>query len=467
MENLLLVDDDSSLLETLKMHFEDRLDKAGNPFLVTAAGHGKEALRLVERDKPDLIILDMMLPDGSSLDILPTFRKLAPNSPVIIITAHYDMETTIRAMKLGAFDYLHKPFRDPSALDAVVDRAMEVRRLSRKAMTRPSVVPTRVGDIVGVSARMQGILKEVGKIAASRASVLITGESGTGKELIAKVIHNFSDENERPFVGINCSAIVDTLLESELFGHEKGSFTGAQNSKPGKFEIAEQGTVFLDEIGDLSLPLQAKLLRVLQEREFERVGGVKRIPLQARVIAATNRLLENEVNQSRFREDLFQRLKVVTLEMPPLRERKEDIPVLVQHLLAKINEKVHKQVTTVPVDVMRHLCALHWPGNVRELENVLTRAVVLSPGGVLLREYLPSFDNEPNSLLRKAKPEPLASLAEVERVHILKALDATSGHKGKACQLLGISRPTLERKLRKYRHGLSALSYQEECANSS
>ncbi len=458
METLLLVDDDISLVQTLQMHFEDQRDAQGNPrFAVHTAGSASEALRQAAQLGPDLIVLDMMLPDGSSLEALPELKRAAGDAPILVVTAHYDMETTIRAMKLGAFDYLHKPFHDPTSLDVVVERALEMRRLSRRAAVVPVEGTARLGDIVGTSPRMQQILKEIGKVAASRTTVLITGESGTGKELIARVIHNYSDERPRPFVDINCSAIVDTLLESELFGHEKGAFTGAQAAKPGKFELAEEGTVLLDEIGDMSLPLQAKLLRVLQEREFERVGGVRRIRLKARIIAATNRTLPEEVAQGRFREDLYQRLKVVTVEVPPLRQRREDIPSLVQALLAKINEKVHKKVATVPTEVLHHLCSLSWPGNVRELENVLTRAVVLSPGTVLLREYLPSADGR---LISEPAARPadktLPTLEEAERVHILKALELTGGHKGKACQMLGISRPTLERKLRKYRSGAAS-----------
>jgi two-component system, NtrC family, response regulator AtoC len=256
-------------------------------------------------------------------------------------------------------------------------------------------------------------------------------------------------------VGINCSAIVETLLESELFGHEKGAFTGASAVKPGKFELAEDGTVFLDEIGDLSLTLQAKLLRVLQEREFERVGGIKKLKLRARVIAATHRTLADEVAAGRFREDLYQRLKVITLCIPPLRQRREDIPALVHHLLERINEKVHKRVTRVPAEVLDHLTRLPWRGNVRELENVLTRAVVLAPGEVLLADHLPGLEEEPPVA---SSPFPtqangsdaIPTLAEAERQLIARALQATRGHKGKTCTLLGISRPTLERKLQKY-----------------
>ncbi|HCF57396.1 MAG TPA: sigma-54-dependent Fis family transcriptional regulator [Myxococcales bacterium] len=450
MENLLLVDDDLSLRETLRMHFEEMREGSAQRYAVHTAGSLREARALAEKIGPDLIILDMQLPDGSALDVLPELKAVAGDAPVLIVTAHANMETTIRAMKMAAFDFLRKPFDDVETLDRAVTRALEMRRLSRRAAALRVEEPPQLGDIVGNSPRMQQILKEIGKVAASRASVLITGESGTGKELIARVIHNYSDEKPRPFVGINCSAIVDTLLESELFGHEKGSFTGAQSAKPGKFELAENGTIFLDEIGDMSLALQAKLLRVLQEREFERVGGVRRLRLRARVVAATNRDLPQEVTANRFREDLYQRLKVVTIEVPPLRERREDIPALVQSLLAKINEKVHKQVNNVPAEVLEYLCMLPWPGNVRELENVLTRAIVLSPGDVLLREHLPSIEGKA-SVAAPPTEEGFPTLEEAERVHVLKALEITRWHKGRACQLLGISRPTLERKLKKYR----------------
>jgi len=253
-------------------------------------------------------------------------------------------------------------------------------------------------------------------------------------------------------VAVNCAALPDSLFESELFGHERGAFTGAVQLKPGKFELAEEGTIFLDEIGDLPSLLQSKLLRVLQEREFERVGGVKRIPLLARVIAATHRYLGAEVEAGRFREDLYQRLRVVTLHVPPLRERRDDIPALIQALLERINEKVHQRVTRVPPEVLEHLRALPWRGNVRELENVLTRAVVLAPGDVLLAEHLPPLEasHPPEPALAWPETGPVPTLATAERQLIARALTLTGGHKGKACQMLGISRPTLERKLAKY-----------------
>jgi two-component system response regulator AtoC len=318
-------------------------------------------------------------------------------------------------------------------------------------------------DLVGTSPAMQQLFKDLGRVAASRASVLIQGESGTGKELVARVIHGYS-AGQKPFVAINCSAIVDTLLESELFGHEKGAFTGAVAAKAGKFELAGDGSLFLDEVGELSQNLQAKLLRVLQEREFERVGGVKRIAVRARILAATNRDLASEVRAGRFREDLYQRLKVVTLSIPPLRERREDIPLLVEHLLLKVNQRLHKNLRKVPREVVEKLMAREWPGNVRELENVLTRAAVLSQGDLLLEEHLvgdgAAFSsarrNGPLERPQPPAPQRIETLEEVERAHIERVFAIAKGHKGRTCQLLGISRPTLERKLRKY--GMSGTS---------
>ncbi|QRK04932.1 sigma-54-dependent Fis family transcriptional regulator [Archangium violaceum] len=475
METLLIVDDDLSLLESLKMHFEDIEHEGAPRYQVVTATSAAEALRVAHEIMPGVVILDMKLPDRTGLDIIEEMKSLCGDARIILVTAFHDMETTIRAMKAGAFDYIHKPFPDLTALDIVVSRALEYRQLSRRAATvNVETAAARLGDIVGTSPLIQQLVKEIGKVSASRATVLINGESGTGKELIARVIHNYSYDEPKPFIGINCSAIVDTLLESELFGHEKGAFTGANAVKPGKFELAEDGTIFLDEIGDMSLMLQAKLLRVLQEREFERVGGVKRIKLRARVIAATHRHLADEVASGRFREDLYQRLKVITLQIPPLRERREDIPLLVQHLLERINEKVHKRVTRVPPEVLAHLTRLPWRGNVRELENVLTRAVVLAPGEVLLSENLPALEPAqpehgphtnghahgplapggsalPNFLVAPIDdPSRIPTLEEAERMLIELTMNVTKGHKGKTCQILGISRPTLERKLQKY-----------------
>jgi two-component system response regulator AtoC len=445
MDRILIVDDDRSIRELLSMHLEER------GFGVLSASTGAEGFRMASESAPSAIVLDMRLPDASGIDLIPELKKRAAEAPVLMITAHHDMATTILAMKAGAFDYIHKPI-DIQAFDVALDRALEVRRLS-KGTDYLSVEGGRafkIDDIVGTSPVMQQLFKDVGRVAASRATVLIQGESGTGKELIARVIHSYSAP-QKPFIGINCSAIVDTLLESELFGHEKGSFTGAVQAKPGKFELAEDGSIFLDEIGELSQNLQAKLLRVLQEREVERVGGVRRIPIKARILAATNRDLAEEVRSSRFREDLYQRLKVVTLRLPPLRERVDDIPLLVEHLLVKVNQRLHKSLRRVPREVIEKLQKRPWPGNVRELENVLTRAAVLSQGDLLLEDHLvdeaPPPRSDPPSAAAGAR---VPTLDEVERDHIVRVWGLARGHKGKTCRMLGISRPTLERKLKKY-----------------
>src|SRR5881227_1531430 len=389
MDRILIVDDDRSIRELLSMHLEER------GFGVDSAATGAEGFRIAEASPPSAIVLDMRLPDASGIDLIPELKKRAAEAPVLMITAHHDMATTILAMKAGAFDYIHKPI-DIQAFDVALDRALEVRRLSR-GTDYLSVEGGRsfdMDDIVGTSPPMQQLFKDVGRVANSRATVLIQGESGTGKELIARVIHSYSAP-QKPFIGINCSAIVDTLLESELFGHEKGAFTGAVASKIGKFELAEEGSIFLDEIGELSQNLQAKLLRVLQEREVERVGGVRRIAIRARILAATNRDLGGEVRAGRFREDLYQRLKVVTLRLPSLRERLEDMPLLVEHLLVKINQRLHKNLRRVPREVIERLQQRSWPGNVRELENVLTRAAVLSQGEILLEDHLVESGSSP------------------------------------------------------------------------
>ena len=447
MDRILIVDDDRSIRELLSMHLEER------GFGVMSAATGAEGFRLAAEASPAAIVLDMRLPDASGIDLIPELKKRAADAPVLMITAHHDMASTILAMKAGAFDYIHKPI-DIEAFDVALDRALEMRRLLKGTdyLSVEGGGAFKMDDIVGTSPPMQQLFKDVGRVAASRATVLIQGESGTGKELIARVIHSYSAP-QKPFIGIDCSAIVDTLLESELFGHEKGAFTGAVQTKPGKFELAEEGSIFLDEIGELSQNLQAKLLRVLQEREVERVGGVRRIPIRARILAATNRDLAEEMRTGRFREDLYQRLKVVTLRLPPLRERAEDIPLLVEHLLVKINQRLHKNLRRVPREVIQKLQRRPWPGNVRELENVLTRAAVLSQGDMLLQEHLVDQGGIPRS---EARPLPtavdgrVATLDEVERDHIVRVWTLAKGHKGKTCQMLGISRPTLERKLKKY-----------------
>ncbi|MBI4714836.1 MAG: sigma-54-dependent Fis family transcriptional regulator, partial [Nitrospirae bacterium] len=424
-------------------------------FWVTTAAEGLERIQSI---RPQVCILDIRLPDEDGLAVLSRIRSLAPHVNVVMITAFHDMETTVKAMQSGAMEYIQKPI-DIQEIDRVMSRIAQTRAL--EAATGPMISMRqdyKENEIIGKSWAMKEIFKLIALVSQSRTTVLIQGESGTGKELIAKAVHLNSLERNHPFISVNCSAIVETLLESELFGHEKGAFTGAAFRKDGKFALAEGGTLFLDEIGDMTLNLQVKLLRVLQEKEFERVGGHEKIRVDVRVISATNRNLEEEVKKGNFREDLYYRLKVVTISVPPLRNRKEDIPPLVAHLLAKIDRDLHKQVTKIPQEVMKMLVDYPWMGNVRELENVLTRAIVLSGGEILLPEHLaialPSRKVHEETTVEAAGggSGPLfASLKEMEKGHVEYVLGMTGWHKGKACQILGISRPRLERKIRKYR----------------
>ncbi len=366
-----------------------------------------------------------------------------------MMTGQHDLELAIQAIKSGAADFIHKPI-NTEALQIVVERVLEARRLSREveALRLPADdVPTD-RDLIGRSNAMLQVSKDIALSATGDAAVLISGESGTGKEVVARLIHQHS-EKSGPFIAVNCAAIVETLLESELFGHEKGAFTGAVGRKPGKFELAQDGTLFLDEIGELSLPLQTKLLRVLQEQAFERVGGTRLITTNARIIAATHRDIFSEVQAGNFREDLAYRLKVVTIEIPALRDRLEDIPLLVPALLAKIARKTHKPSSQLTDQALEALQGHHWPGNVRELENLLTQALVRCRGSIItpdlltLPQKLPAAATE--SLEQVGK-----SLDQVEEEQIRLVLQHTGGHKGKSCEILGISRPALDRKIRKY-----------------
>ncbi len=439
---ILIVDDEHSILETLEMFFQEK----GFQVLTSQDGHG--GLALVEQEKPDIVILDIRLPDLNGLEVLRRIKAFREDSNVIIMTAYHDMETTIQAMKLGAFEYIHKPI-DVDELELAIDKLVKTLQLSTRIENLITEISReyKVDNIVGETKAMQEIFKTIGLISNSKATVLIQGESGTGKELIAKAIHYNSPYNMEPFIPVDCSTLVESLAESQLFGHEKGAFTGAIATQKGKIELAQRGTVFLDEVGELPASLQVKLLRFLQEREFARVGGKETYQADVRVIAATNRDLSRMVEDGSFREDLYFRLKVVQILVPPLRERKSDIPLLTEHLLNKANALFNKRVTKIPQHVMDALVEYEWPGNVRELENVLTRAVVLSKGPVLLPEHLPEIFGEKNI---REPVSPVKTLSQVEAEHILKILEFTNWNQGRACELLGISRPTLRKKIRKY-----------------
>ncbi|RME53539.1 MAG: sigma-54-dependent Fis family transcriptional regulator, partial [Deltaproteobacteria bacterium] len=371
---------------------------------------------------------------------------------------------TIRAMKLGAFEFIHKPI-DITELDQAIQKIRaSAHDRPHPAVAAPEGRPYRHNEIIGRSRVMKEIFKLIGLVSQSRITVLLQGESGTGKELVARAIHENSDDQKNPFVAINCAAIVDTLLESELFGHEKGAFTGAVATKEGKFEQAHHGTLFLDEIGEMPLNLQAKLLRVIQEGEFQRVGGKQRIEVDLRIVAATNRDLFELVRQGKFREDLYYRLKVVTIELPPLRERKEDIPDLVAHLIRKNGRRLRKNVTGVTVEAMDRILRYHWPGNVRELENCLVKAIALAKGALIHPDQLEGLEVE-SPPPRDASPPPssglprLVPLDDVIRDHILHVLAHTGGNKSLASKILGISRPNLDRKIQRF--GISVRDFQK------
>lgn len=442
MPTLMVVDDEPSLLRSLALHFEER------GFTVLAASSAEEAIGLgLLEEGTDLLISDVRMSGMNGLSLLDLLVKTRPNLPVIIMTAFYDMETTIAAMHGGAIEFMPKPV-DIIRLDAAVDQALLRGADFVEVSSGPPDSP-----LVGRSRAMAEIFRSVALVAQSRATVLITGESGTGKEVVARAIHGASAGRQNPFLAINCAALVETLLESELFGHVRGAFTGAVSAHVGKVEAAGEGSLFLDEIAELSLPMQGKLLRLLEAREYSPVGSTEIRRSRARFMAATNVDLAERVADGRFREDLYYRLNVVTVRMPPLRERRMDIPLLVDNLLRRVNSEAGRKILRISAGAMKALENHDWPGNVRELENVLTRAAVLARGDVItsvdLQEHpvavaLPGDETEPSE-----RPDSV-SLKQVEREHIARVLAKTAWHKGRACEILGVSRSRLDRKLREY-----------------
>ncbi|HLL23361.1 MAG TPA: sigma-54 dependent transcriptional regulator, partial [Kofleriaceae bacterium] len=393
--------------------------------------------------------LDLGLPGGSGFDVLAALEGRPRPPTVVVVTARDDMQSTVKAIQLGAYEYLVKPV-DIDRLRDVVKSALASRMTRDKIDELVSVAAQaqESGVILGKSAKIREVWKQIGAVSTTRAPVLIAGESGTGKELVARAIHMASADRERPFVAVNCTALATGVLESELFGHVKGAFTGAVGDRPGRFELAGRGTLFLDEIAEISMDLQAKLLRVLQERTFERVGDARPMQLEARVIAATHRDLASMVHKGTFREDLYYRLRVVEIALPPLRDRASDIPVLVEGLLGKINRDLGKEVRYVTPAALARLQAYAWPGNVRELENTLTRAVVMAKGDVLDETLLPIGATPVAG--ERAGEEGLPTLREIERRHIARVLVHTEWNKRRACAILDISRPTLDRKIEEY-----------------
>ena len=440
---VLIIDDQRAILESLSMFFAEK------GYDITTAEYGKEGLEKVRSEMPDIVILDIRLPDLSGIDVLKDIKAINEHTYVIMITAFHDMETTIEAMKNGAYDYIHKPI-NIKELDFSVQKVSEALGLKNKLSIyiNDQKVQYKMDTIIGKSKPMQQVFKMIGLTCNSKATVLIQGESGTGKELIAKAIHYNGALKDEPFVSVNCSALVETLLESELFGHEKGAFTHAIHTKKGKFELAGNGAIFLDEAGELPLSTQVKLLRFLQEREFERVGGEKTIRSNARIIASTNKNLTQMVQEGKFREDLFFRLKVITINVPSLRERKSDIPLLVDFFLHKFSKELHKEPKHISKEALGKLMIYDWPGNVRELENVIMRALVLSREDIILENHISIEPREMESLT--AWENPFKSLKEMEKEYVAKALIKAKGHMGETCELLKISRPTLRKKIEKY-----------------
>jgi DNA-binding NtrC family response regulator len=430
-EKILIVDDEPSNRNILGQE----LTHEG--YSVVAASDGREGLRQVESSRPDLIILDYMMPDLSGLEVLKELRKKENDTPVVMITAYGTMERAVQAMKEGAYDFITRPF-EPDHIALVVRKALERQRLKLGVEILSEEVEERYRLVVGESAEMKKAVDLAKKAASSNATVLLLGESGTGKEIFARSIHKWSNRKDRPFIAINSVGLSKELLESELFGHEQGAFTGAHRRKTGKVELAHGGTIFFDEIGDVSQELQAKFLRFLQEREFERVGGVTTVPVDVRVIAATNRNLERLVKEGQFREDLYYRLNVVAIHLPPLRERREDIAALSQYFLRKHSMAIGRNITGISEDARRKLEAYVWPGNVRELANVIERAIVLGAGPTI------TLDDVPGRIAAGwTTPAPEAQsyrqgLNAARKDLILKALATTHGNRSAAAKQLGL-----------------------------
>ena len=457
MATILVIDDH----ETIREGLSHIVRKMGHEVL--AAASGAAGLALLKKRGADFVITDLKMDGMDGVAVLGQVREHDPDLPAMIITAYGTVETAVEAMKLGAFDFLQKPFA-PELVRLKVTRALELRQ-SRKERSRLAAENEllragetfRFGEIVGATDEMRRLFATVERVAATDASVVITGETGTGKELVARAIHARSKRSERPFIKVNCGALVETLLESELFGHEKGSFTGAIKRKLGRFELADTGTLFLDEVGDVSPSVQLKLLRVLQERELERVGGEETIKVDVRVVSATNRDLASEVAAGRFREDLYYRLQVVPIAVPPLRERKGDLVQLIAHFIGKLGPRTNPEVRGIDDRALARLHAYHWPGNVRELENVIEQSLVFAEGPEITPAALPMFLKGEEV----ARGERIASgmsgdrslpevLDELERELILKAYEKAKGVKTETARLLGVKTSALYYKLEKY-----------------
>jgi nitrogen regulation protein NR(I) len=465
MSKILIIDDD----DQLRKSFEKLLSEEG--YAVTSAASGEAGLEIVQRMSPDLVIADIRLPGMNGLETYAAIRELDPKLPVIIMTAYGSTETAIEATKMGAFDYILKPFEVPEML-AVIKQALEAGRFMRSPI-KMNVKPDDISleAIVGRSKPMQDVYKAIGRVSTADATVLIRGESGTGKELVARAIYQHSLRANKPFLVINCVAIPENLLESELFGYEKGAFTGAAHRRVGKIEQANGGTVLLDEIGDMPFSIQAKILRLLQEKSIERLGGRQTIPVDVRIIAATNRDLEASLAEARFREDLYYRLKVVTISLPPLRDRREDIALLTDYFLARFSSELGISNPGITQDAASILQSYDWPGNVRELANTIHKALIFSRGAPIRHEdIIQARGSEPlskesggaaqeelirqwlrKSILSEGEGSTFESLMDrCASILVSEALNLTDGNRSQAARLLGLSRPTLHSKIEKY-----------------
>lgn len=458
---ILIVDDEENVRRMLSTAF------ALSGQETFCARDGREALKMFTDHPPDVVLMDIRMPGLSGIEALQQMQARHPRIPVILMTAYAEVETAVEALRCGAFDYVIKPF-DLDELQIVIQRALQLQSMKQEINSLHKALSEswQWGHILTTSPRMMEICRDTAKIALSQASVLVSGESGTGKELIARAIHYNSSRAAGPFIKINCAALPESLLESELFGHEKGAFTGAQVRRQGLFERAHQGTLLLDEVGEMPLTLQAKLLRVLQEREFERVGGHQTIQVDIRIIAATNRNLAAMVQDGSFRQDLFYRLNVIHLEIPPLRERVEDIPLLANHFLQKFSAENQREIIDIDQAALACLCAWHWPGNIRELSNVIERAVIMSTGALIFTDDLPAhlLSQPPTSTSEKhpATCEERNLKEEMKRYEkrlILDTLEQHEGNRTHSALSLGISRRALMYKLQEY--GIDPLSRAE------
>lgn len=418
---------------------------------VLSAENGEEALKIFRSEEPDLVILDIKMPIMDGIEVLRNIKDLNPNTPVIMITAHGSIEVAVEAMKIGALDYISKPF-DNEELRVTIRKALEYKRLNDEVNYLKEVLKEKRPKIIYKSKVMDNLIKLVHQVAPTEATILISAESGTGKELIADLIHQYSNKNSGPLIKVNCGALPETLLESELFGYEKGAFTGAVSRKKGKFELAQRGTIFLDEISEISEAMQVKLLRVLQEKEFQRVGGEETIKGDFRVIAATNKDLKEMVDNQEFREDLYYRLNVIPISIPPLRERKEDIPLLIDYFINKYSLQMGKEKMEISEKALNMMINYNWQGNIRELQNIIERCVILSFGNVITEKNLPrEITNAVYNIDKDfVLPEDGILLEDVEKELIIQALERTEFNQTKAAKLLGISRHTLMYRIDKY-----------------